>query len=336
LAGARNTGIRHAHGRLIGLLDADDQWSPRYLERMTDLAMQDPGAAIYYCCAQAMDRDGGKLPQILGCQTGPSEELLDVLLRANFLIPSTVMMNYMVIPPQEYFDPDFRRLQDREFWIRLLKQGFYFRGLSETLVNYRVHEESLSVDVQGGQKAAMALVIKHFGIDDGKPHSWTKQKRRAYGGTYRYHMLTSVRRRGDWQRGAHYLQKALESDPTLADDLKMFYELALGTQPMGYRGSAERVDIEGNAGHVMNLLDVAFQTDHHGIQSLKRRAYSTASHAIGLCAYNTGRLTLSRRYLGLAGKYRPELWFSSKFSSTWLKSWLGPRLLATLRRRTQP
>ncbi|HET9913897.1 MAG TPA: glycosyltransferase family 2 protein [Anaerolineales bacterium] len=336
LAGARNTGIRNARGHLIGLLDADDQWLPHYLERMTDLAMEDPRAAIYYCSAQAMDKDGKRLPQILGRQTRQSGEMLDVLLRANFLIPSTVLMNYAVIKSEEYFDPVFRRLQDRELWIRLLRQGYYFRGLSEILVNYRIHEESLSVDVQGGQQAAMALVVKHFGIDDGKPHSWTQQKRRAYGGTYRYHVLTSVRRRGDWQSGAHYLWKALESDPALARDLGTFYELALGTQPMGYRGSTERVDIESNAGKIMNLLGETFQSDHVGIQSLKRQVYGTASYAIGLCAYNMGQLALSRKYLGLAGKYRPELWFSSRLSSNWIKSWLGNRLLAKLRRRTQP
>jgi glycosyltransferase involved in cell wall biosynthesis len=38
LAGARNTGIRAARGQLIGLLDADDQWLPDFLEKMVALA----------------------------------------------------------------------------------------------------------------------------------------------------------------------------------------------------------------------------------------------------------------------------------------------------------
>jgi len=335
LAGARNTGIHNARSSLICLLDADDQWLPQYLERMTSLAMEDQGAAIYYCCAQAIDKDGKKLPQIFGCQTGGSDDLLDVLLRGNFLIPSTVMMNYASIKSGDYFDENFRRIQDRELWLRLLKQGYYFRGLSEVLVNYRVHEESLSVDARGGQQAAMALVVKHFGIDDGKPELWDRQKRRAYGGAYRYHVLSSVQRQGDWKSGAHYLGKALEVDPTLAGDLKTFYELALGRQPAGYRGSTEKVDIEENAGKVMRLLDDVFQVNRVGLQAVRRKVYGTACYAIGLCAYSTRQLAFSRKYLGLAGKYRPELWFSSKLAGNWLKSWLGNRLLAKLRRRVQ-
>lgn len=336
LAGARNTGIQNARSQLICLLDADDQWLPQYLEKMVDLFLEDRGAAVYYCCAQAIDGDGKILPQVFGCQAKQSGELLDILLRANFLIPSTVMMNYDSISPDDYFDVNFRRIQDRELWIRLLKQGHYFKGSSEILVNYRIHGESLSVDAQGGRQAAMALVVKHFGIDDQKPWLWTSQKRRAYGGVYRYHVLNYVQRQNDWQNGALYLRKALEIDPTLAVDLEMFYELALGTQPMGYRDSAEKSDIEGNSNKVIKLLDEVFQVSHTKLQSLKRQTYGTACYAIGLCAYNMRHLALSRRYLGLAGKYRPDLLFSSNLRSNWFKSWLGNRLLAKLRHYKNP
>lgn len=331
LAGARNTGIRNASNRLICLLDADDEWQPQYLEKMVALYREDSGAAIYYCCAQAIDKDGKKLPQIFGCHTKQPSDLLDVLLRANFLIPSTVMMNYSTIAPEEFFDVNFRRIQDRELWIRLLRQGYYFRGLSEVLVNYRIHGESLSVDAGGGQQAAMALVVKHFGIDDGKPELWPPQKRRAYGGTYRYHLLSSVQRQNNWEDGALYFKKALSADPTLASDLDLFYELALGTQPMGYRGSDEKTDIEGNASKIIGLLDEVFQDTDTQLRTLMHLTYGMACYAIGLTAYNTGRIEFGRRYLGLAGKFHPELVFSSNLAGIWLKSFLGNGLLVKLR-----
>ena len=332
LAGARNTGIRNARSHLICLLDSDDEWLPQYLAKMVQVAIEDPGAAIYYCCARSVDKDGKKLPQILGCNPHQSDQLLDSIIRANFLIPSTVMMNYQVIKPDELFDVDFRRLQDKEMWVRLLKQGYSFRCIPEVLVKYRIHAESLSVDVQSGRQASMAFSVKHFGADDGKPETWSRHKRLAFGGTYRHYALGGIRKQNNWQDGALYLGKAFECDPSLADDLEVFFQLALGNQPLGYRGSSEKIDLAGNAIKTMSLLDEVFQTQSSTLQSLKRKVYGMACYAIGMCAFNTGDYPLSRKYLGLAGKYEPARWLSYELTSRWIKSWLGNRWIARLRR----
>jgi glycosyltransferase involved in cell wall biosynthesis len=331
LAGARNTGIQNARSQLICLLDSDDEWLPQYLEKMVRMATEDPGAAVYYCCAQSMDKDRKTLPQILGCNPHRSDQLLDSIIRANFLIPSTVMMNYKVIRPDELFDPDFRRLQDKEMWVRLLKQGYYFRSLPEILVRYRIHAESLSVDVHSGRQASMAFSVKHFGPDDGKPESWTRHKRLAFGGTYRHYALGAIRKQNNWQDSVGYLRKAFECDPTLTDDLEVFYQLALGAQPIGYRDSNEKIDLEGNAGKTMSLLNGVFQTGSPALQSLKRKVYGMACYAIGMCAFNRADYVLSRKYLGLAGKYQPMRWLSYDLTSRWIKSWLGNRWIAKLR-----
>jgi glycosyltransferase involved in cell wall biosynthesis len=43
---ARNLGIREARAEWIALLDADDEWLPDHLEKMSDLARQFPGSSI--------------------------------------------------------------------------------------------------------------------------------------------------------------------------------------------------------------------------------------------------------------------------------------------------
>ena len=334
LAGARNTGIRHAQSKHICLLDADDEWLPQYLEKMTRLAAEDPGAAVYYCCAQGIDPHGDELPQIFGCRGDQTGDLLDALLRVNFIIPSTVMLNYEVIPAGERFDVRFRRKQDRELWIRLLRQGHHFRELPETLVRYRIHGESLSVDVSSGLQATMDLVTKHFGEDDGRPARWNRQKRLAYGGAYRYHTLVLVQRKNDWHNAARYLRKALEIDPTLADDLDLFYELALGSQPAGYRGSRQHLNLEANARRIEQLLSEVFDVaSAHPSAKIRSQVYGTAYHALGLLAYNTGQVSLSRRFFLRAFRFRPGLWQNPQPVSTFAKSLLGDRLLARLRRR---
>ena len=75
LAGARNTGIRAANGELIGLLDADDQWLPDFLEWMVALVNENQDAAVFYCNARSMDEYGHALPQILGGPALSSEQI---------------------------------------------------------------------------------------------------------------------------------------------------------------------------------------------------------------------------------------------------------------------
>jgi glycosyltransferase involved in cell wall biosynthesis len=97
LGGARNKAICAAKGEFIGLLDQDDLWLPNFLERMVKLTYQFPGAAVYYCCAKGMDAKGNELPEIFGRSVLPSDLLYQQLLRADFLIPSTILMRRSVV-----------------------------------------------------------------------------------------------------------------------------------------------------------------------------------------------------------------------------------------------
>jgi hypothetical protein len=206
-----------------------------------------------------------------------------------------------------------------------------FVGIDKVLVQYRVHEQSLSADVAGMHNAKKAVVEKHFGPDDGQYETWSSDKKLAYASLYRYFLVTSIQRRGEWQTGSDYLRKCLAIDASRSLEIDLFYELALGTQPVGYRGSSEKLSIEDNGKKIMGLLDVVFQTDLARLESLKRKANGIACYAIGLCAYNTHHLALSRQYYQLAVQYCPTLLFSSKLPANWFKSWLGNNLLEKLR-----
>jgi hypothetical protein len=240
----------------------------------------------------------------------PPSELHDTLLRYNFLIPSTIVMNRSVVTSAGLFDLAFRRLQDWELWIRLLRQGCSFAGLDECLVRYRIHARSLSTDPGGGQQAAKALVQKHFGHDDGNPENWPADKRRAYGGLYRYCALTtSLLRQGDWGECARFLRLAFEADPLLAFDLDLFYELALGAEPAGYRNASSSPEVGENPTRMMALLKSIFERPAPlELASLRRPAHGTAYYALGLVAYSS-QLSPSRcrHFVRKAFAYRPDL-----------------------------
>jgi glycosyltransferase involved in cell wall biosynthesis len=332
LAGARNTGIQAAKGKYVGLLDADDEWLPTYLEEMVSFADQNPEAGVFYCQAQAMDSDGKDLPQIFGGPVLPPEQIYQTILRANFIIPTTILMRRQVITQAGLFDQSLRSCEDWDLWLRLLPTHEII-GKKDVLVKYRIHGTSLSTDPTGMQKATKLVVEKHFGHEDGDWKTWSFEKRRAYGGMYRYHLLTSVQRKADWGIGPQYLSKALVIDPSLAVDLDLFYELTFGTQPIGFRGSKHRVNLEENIENIRQLLSNTFTTSSKPeLISLRHQTFGTAYYAIGLVAYNYGEMKISRNNFIQALYYRPELFWEKRVSGNILKSCLNEPAISLLKK----
>jgi glycosyltransferase involved in cell wall biosynthesis len=333
LGGARNTGIRKAQGNYIALLDSDDQWLPDFLEKLIASAKQKPEAGVFYCQAQGMDSDGNALPQLFGGSRLPPGDIYQTLLRANFLIPSTILIRSSIILKAGLFDQSLRSCEDWDLWLRILRNdpGCIFVGVSECLVRYRLHGKSLSANSDGMQKAIQTVIEKHFGIDDGQVESWSKEKRRAYGGVYRFHLITSIQRLGNWQSGSDYLGKALHADPTLALDLDLFYDLTLGDQPVGYRGTSYPVNLEDNSSHIKSLLNKVFQSTTISDQkTLFRQTYGTAYFAMGLVADNTGKRSQSRGFFLQALYHRPELFLDSRMTKGIIKSFLSRYLNGSL------
>lgn len=329
LAGARNAGIRAARGELIGLLDADDEWCSTYLQHMMELSKQHPRAAVFYCMAQCMDADQQDLPQVVGGPPVDPDQLYPKLLRANFIIPSTVTFRRKPIVDAGYFDDTLRSCEDWDLWLRLLPSALIV-GSSETLVRYRIHGTSLSTNVDGMHAAAKKVIEKNFGPEDTQISSWSFEKRRAYGGVYRYYLITAIQRQNDWRMGSFHLQKALEMDPSLAVDLDMFYDLALGVQPNGYRGSDQHLDVHRTAFEIEGMLAGAFSNDPKR-SSTRRRAYGTANFALGLIAYNTGLMKYSRAFLTKALFFRPDLLLDSRVLGNITKSFLPSILIRKMK-----
>lgn len=332
LAAARNTGIRQARGEYIALLDSDDAWRPNFLQVMTDLAARYPDAAVFYCPVVYMDTSGHELPQPGNRQVLLPEEIYSTLLRANFLVPSTILMRRSVIMEAGLFDPAFRRLQDWELWLRLLRDRHTFVGIGEPFVRYRLHSENLSSDPEGGQQAALGMVEKLFGPDDGQWQKWNGEKRRAYGGAYRYQALSSIQYQNNWRAGARHLHKALQADPSLSIDIDLFYELALGSQPLGFRGTSQRLELEQNAENIKKaLLELFLPPITPELRRVHRRTVGTAYHALGLAAYYHGSARLSRRYLFLALQFRPGLVWNRQMLPVLARSFIGQHKVNWLR-----
>jgi hypothetical protein len=291
------------------------------LEKVVALAQANPQASVYYSGWRLIDKDDSYLPQAPQINVIPPQDGLKTLLRNNYLNCSSILMRREAVLVAGSFDINFRRLQDWEFWLRLARTGHRFVGLPECLTYYRIHGSSLSTDPSGGQRAAMALAVKHFGPDDGQWQRWPADKRRMFGGVYRYHALTtSLIRGGDWSACARYLRRALLIDPSLAYDLDLFYELALGTQTLGQRGANAALNVAQRETELRQLLNAIFTKGDTALALLRRDTAVTAWYALALVAYNAQAYSHSRQFLRQLWQYKPLALMDRRVILLWLRN----------------
>jgi teichuronic acid biosynthesis glycosyltransferase TuaG len=149
---ARNLAIRHSHGELLALLDADDYWLPTYLERQ--VALYDSGetrfgnVGIVACDASLLRPDGGLRPDsFMDVLRFPRELTLHRLLQHNRIFTSVVTPR-RVVDEVGGFCPELSRAQDFDLWIRIVESGYRVVATREILAVHRVGSPSWSSDVR--------------------------------------------------------------------------------------------------------------------------------------------------------------------------------------------
>ncbi len=140
---ARNAGADAARGEFLVLLDADDEWDPRYVEHLVELSELHPDAEILACNA-AVSRGKHKFPF---CRPpGPAVRELSLYEMLRGVRPPGVafMIRREVFLRVGGFDASILAAEDLDLMCRVVASGGKLIYSIEPLYHYRLAENSRS------------------------------------------------------------------------------------------------------------------------------------------------------------------------------------------------
>lgn len=205
-AAARNAGIDAASGDYIAFMDSDDEWLPQKLERQVAALEANPRMAIVGCRACWLDAEGNVMsrfpetPPIVGAEGWKG------LLMDSWLHTSAAVVRASLVGGQR-FNPDLLVGEDRDFWIRMARQG-EVGFVPEMLA--QLHRDQPGHMKQNEGRIILDLVtnIEHM-VKDFESDLSHKEKRTILGHLYAVAAKTFLGDKDQAKKGRKFLIKAM-------------------------------------------------------------------------------------------------------------------------------
>ncbi|MBD2355788.1 glycosyltransferase family 2 protein [Tolypothrix sp. FACHB-123] len=218
LAGARNTGIRHAQGEYLAFIDSDDLWLPQKLEKHLQHLEQSPQVGVSFSRSSFIDDEGKPLgiyqmpklteitPEYLFCRN-PISNGSSVVIRRAVFEDIKFQENLYGEVEDFYFDDRFRQSEDIECWLRIaLQTTWQIEGIPEALTLYRVNMGGLSANILKQYESWERILVKTQVYNPEFVELWGN-KARAY--QLRYLARRATRQRSP-QMAVDLLHKAIK------------------------------------------------------------------------------------------------------------------------------
>lgn len=183
LSGARNTGLRHATGDLVALLDADDIWMPDYLQKQVRFLNGHPEFDLVYCNARFFGNSvhDGKEYMTVCPSEGEATASAVISHRCHVFVSVTARTSVLT---SLLFDESLRSCEDYDCWIRLTAAGHRIGYHRKVLVRYRKHDASLSANPTWMTESNIKVLNKSLALwppdsDEGKELRIARAERTA-------------------------------------------------------------------------------------------------------------------------------------------------------------
>jgi glycosyltransferase involved in cell wall biosynthesis len=172
LAGARNTGIRHAQGEFLAFIDSDDVWLSEKLEKHLLHFYNSPQVGVSFSRSQFIDDQSKPVgiyqmpkltnitPEYLFCRN-PIGNGSAVVIRREVLTAIKFEANLYGEVEDFYFDDRFRQSEDIECWLRIaLQTNWQIEGIPEALTLYRLNSGGLSANILKQYESWEKILVK--------------------------------------------------------------------------------------------------------------------------------------------------------------------------------
>ena len=138
---SRNKGIKHAKGKYISFLDADDLWKSKKIEKQLEI-MKLNKFDITHTSYEIIDKYG----QIIGHRNARDFKNLNSLLKSCDIGLSTVLIKKSILKKNDVF-PNIKTKEDFVFWLNLLNKNKHIYGINKKLSKWRKLDNSLSSSI---------------------------------------------------------------------------------------------------------------------------------------------------------------------------------------------
>ncbi|MEM4780794.1 MAG: glycosyltransferase family A protein [Halalkalicoccus sp.] len=198
---ARNRGIEESEGEFVSFLDSDDELHPEHLEAVVEALREEPPECAGVATAYRKCRDGEAV-DVIEAHEGriTSEEIADANVVGGF---SCTTFRRAVFDDVGLLNAELASSQDYEFFLRALTAGYYMVGIDRALVDYHVHGEQITTDVERRIEGQEYLLAEYGDV--------ITDKRRAQ---QRYMRGRLYADRGETSKAAREFREAIALDPT--------------------------------------------------------------------------------------------------------------------------
>lgn len=140
----RNNGLAAAQSDYVAFLDADDTWSPNFLERMLAALQTHPDAVLAYCGWQHLRQSGSHGEPFIPPEYETSLKAETLLASCRWPIHAALVRHDAVLAAGG-FDPTLKNAEDFALWLRVGTLAPIIR-VPEVLAFYHLHEGGQASD----------------------------------------------------------------------------------------------------------------------------------------------------------------------------------------------